>query len=357
VHESGDDLEPFRAMEAAFDRALTARPEMLHQGCFRFGGLPVRLRLLGGVLARHVERPFAHLTLESSEIPPSLKIDLWDASETGTASSPEATLPSGGQRWSVDDGVLAASHDGRFLWFERDRTQTCLDRREQRIVGWVAAADQLTLYERGKPLHLLLSVWYRDQGIQIVHAGLVGRDGRGVLFPGAGAAGKSTCALACAGSGFDYLGDDYVGFALAADSFKGYSLYGTARLDPGHLARFPALATHAVPPEPPHQLKSLLFLPEVFRVQAEIPISAIALPRITSRMESSVIPANKREALRAVLPSSVFFLVPSPGVRGADRLASLIQGVPTYWLEIGQELRQIPERVSELLDACARAGR
>ena len=41
-----------------------------------------------------------------------------------------------------------------------------------------------------------------------MHAGVVARNGRGVVFPGAADAGKSTLTAACLLEGFDYLSDE-----------------------------------------------------------------------------------------------------------------------------------------------------
>ena len=88
-----------------------------------------------------------------------------------------------------------------------------------------ASSERLSLYERGKPFRVLLSVWLHDRGVQVVHAALVARGDRGVLLPGRGGAGKTTSALTCLLAGFRYLGDDYVGLEGPVDgSFRGHSL-------------------------------------------------------------------------------------------------------------------------------------
>ena len=51
-------------MAAAFERALRARPDAVHQAHYRFGGRPVRLRVVGGLLAQLLGRPFAHLVAD-----------------------------------------------------------------------------------------------------------------------------------------------------------------------------------------------------------------------------------------------------------------------------------------------------
>jgi hypothetical protein len=52
--------------------------------------------------------------------------------------------------------------------------------------------------------YLMLS----QRHVAMVHAGLVARDGRGVMLCGAAAAGKSTLAYACARAGWTFLADD-----------------------------------------------------------------------------------------------------------------------------------------------------
>jgi hypothetical protein len=232
-------------------------------------------------------------------------------------------------------------------------TRAALDRVRGRLVGWVSSSDQLTVYERARPLAGPLLLWLSDHGVQAVHAGLVARDGRGVLFGGPSGAGKSTVALTCAQAGFDYLADDHVGLEADGEGgFVGHALFCSANLQPDHLQRFPALSAHGIRGRLPEEDKSLLLLSDFLpsRLTPTVSIAAVALPRVVSSPTTTLRRASKMEAALRLAPSSMFVLPHARGVRaGFGQLARLVEAVPSYWLELGQDLNEIPARVQEIL--------
>ena len=74
---------------------------------------------------------------------------------------------------------------------------------------WLPSGAAVPWYERAAPFRWLFDNLAARRGMSTLHAAAVGRDGNGVLLAGRGGAGKSTLALACVGSGFDYVSDDY----------------------------------------------------------------------------------------------------------------------------------------------------
>jgi hypothetical protein len=345
----------FAALASAFQRAAAARPDALTESHHVFGGHGVRIRLVGRRLARWFSAPFAHLAARDGErIVPSLAIDLWDEEETGI---PCPLSAQDGQSWDVGGGAFTLSPDRRFVGFRFRESLTGLDRKAQHVVGSQAGADRLSLYERGKPLHVLLTMWYSDRGIQLVHSGLVARDGRGVLLPGKGGAGKSTSALACLSAGFDYVGDDYVGVEiLGPGAFQAHSVFGSTWLEPGQLLRFPELASHAIAGLYAWERKPLVLLTPLFpqRLVRGASIRALALPRIADASATRFRPAAKAEVLLEIVPSSLLDQLLRPGAEGFRRLVKLVDGVPTYWLELGRDLAGIPPAVDALLAEATR---
>jgi hypothetical protein len=185
----------------------------------------------------------------------------------------------------------------------------------------------------------------------VIHAALVSKNGEGVLFAGKGGTGKSTAALACLEAGFDYLGDDYIGLDASEDSiFVGYRLYTATWLMAHHLVRFPRLIPHAIYPQRPAQEKTLVLLSRMFprQLSAVASIRALVLPRITSNPSVQIRPASKAEALFALAPSSIL-LRPGSGPATLNKLARLAEGIPCYWLDLGEDLTEIPNRIIELL--------
>jgi hypothetical protein len=348
----------FAALDAAFQEAAAVRHDLLTESHHVFGGLGVRIRLVGRRLARSFSAPFDHLAVREGErVVPRLAIDLWDEEETGIPCPLTAHDGQDKQGWDVGGGTFTLSPDRRFAGFRFRESLTGFDRKVERIVGAQAGSDRLSLYERGKPLHVLLTMWYSDRGIQLVHSGLVGRNGQGVLLPGRGGVGKSTSALACLSAGFDYAGDDYVGVeALGSGRFGAHSVFGSTWLEPAQLKRFPVLASHAIEGLYPWERKPLVLLAPLFpqRLVRGASIRALALPRIVDADATRFRPAARAEALLEIVPSSLLDQLLRPGAQGFRRLTELVDGVPTYWLELGRDLEGIPPAVEALLEDATR---
>lgn len=354
-----DCAAAFKALQAAFELAMERRPDCLCESFYTFAGRTVRFRIVGRELAEQIGRPFAHLVADTMISPVSdLAIDLWDQEEAGISCWGASTPHDVGSRQPSRDEVLTISSSGRFVGHQLLRSRAWLDRQARHLIGWTRSASQLSLYERGKPFHPLLCVWYYDRDVQVIHAGLVSLNGKGVLLPGMGGVGKSTSAVACLCAGFDFLGDDYVGLQVLADgSFVGHSLYSSTWLEPDHMARFPVLPLHAIRGLYPWEDKSLILLSDLFpkRLERIAPIRVLALPRVVDSSQSRIRPASKGEGLREIAPTSLFGVTPRPGARGFKRLAQLVERIPSYWLELGRDLSQIPQRVEELLALATRS--
>jgi hypothetical protein len=118
-----------------------------------------------------------------------------------------------------------------------------------------------------------------------------------------------------------------------------------------HLVRFPRLIPHAVYARRPDQEKSLVFLSDVFpdRLDTVAPIRALALPRVNGVSSPRLRRASRAEALFALAPKSLI-LLPSSGVKGLENLVRLAERVPCFWLELGQDMSEVPDRVEELID-------
>jgi hypothetical protein len=202
-----DGAEVFGVMSNAFSRVKAQFPKEVREFKYMIGGQHVSLCVVGCELARNISQVFKHLQTDEAKIgDTSLTIDLWDEHVTGIRSYSGASRP-GPDR----PDVTSISPDGRFVGQLQPVTVSCLDRKSGRIVGSMAWSDTVFIYERAKPLSRLILEWNNDRGIQVIHAGLVSRHGKGVLFVAKSGSGKSTASLACLCSGFDFAGDDFVG--------------------------------------------------------------------------------------------------------------------------------------------------
>ena len=347
--EDGFDGETvFQNMRSQFELAAAKYPDEVRDFFYVFGGLPVHMRVVGRELASHISRPFSHLRIdEPDSILPQLTIEIWDKNRMNGSS--QAPLNRDELEWTER---TIHSADCRYVAQQLPHTISCLDRDSQRITASIAWHDQIFIYERAKPLARLLLEWHNDRDVQMIHTGMVARDGGGVLLVGRSGAGKSTTSLACAWGGFQFLSDDYVGLQRHPDgTFIGHSLYNSVFVDTHHLSRFQELFRHAIKGRPPQEEKSVIILSQLFpeRLQRSAPIQALALVRVTNDAKPRIRPATKGEALLALGPSSLL-QIPNRnlGVRGFETLAKLVDRVSCYWLELGRDLQSITYQVNEL---------
>jgi hypothetical protein len=338
----------FKIMREAFAEAKRLHPCACRDSSYVLAGQPVRMRIVGRKLAEFMDLPFAHLRSEDAHLPvPGLTVELWDQSET------KISCQIGLTRDDLDlHPNLKRSADGRYASYQLQHSLVCLDRHSGFMVGYASNAEELSLYERGRPLHVPLSLWHKSLEMPLVHAGLVSKNGRGVLLAGPGGSGKSTSAVMCAYAGFDYLSDDLVGLELSSDGrFVGHSVYNSTFMEPDHLNRFPLLNRHAITGRYPFEKKHLVLLSQIASLKFErsCRIEAIVLPRVLHAPTSRLRPISKGEALLALAPSSLLVGERSYGLEGFDKLSRLVQQVSCDRLELGGALDEIPRVLEGLL--------
>jgi hypothetical protein len=339
-------------MDAAFQEALAASAFPVTIERYRFAGRAVGMRVLGGVLGERTRRAFAHLVDPSDPEAGGFRIDLWDERETGV---PLPSYAEPGPQWIACGGTLGVSPEGRCVSFRFADSITVLDRLDQRMIGCRRNGSYLSGGEFSKPLQLLLSVWLYDRGVQLVHAGLLSREGHGILLPGESGSGKSTTSLAAALQGLDFLGDDFVGIERDGGVFLGHSVYSTACLTAANLERFPELGPLAVKSTAAQEEKPILFLSEICpqRLPPTARVRAVALPRIRQD-RTEIRRATRAEALRQLAASTLHTVVPRPGREALQMLGELVESVPAYWVNLGPDLGDIGPVMDQILaSACA----
>jgi len=359
------DALPMREHLAAtrhwFGKACEASDDGVHTSFFRFGDMPVRMAVAGEALHGRLHKTFEHLAAAAGEVdedgPFALRVDAWERRATGLG-CPGVPFPPD-RNALLDEGIITAYGDDRVIRYERGHYVNAIDRVAGHIVTWRADGHDQALYERSKPFPNLLEVWYRDHGVQQLHAGLVAHEGKGVLFIGQSGSGKSTCTLACALDGFDYLGDDHNGLQMTGDGrCLGHSFYNAARIGPTHLDHFPELRPHEVPPHNAYDHKSLVWMTDVAAavggggVARSCEIVAVVMPRIVPEGPTRFAKASKVQTLIALAPSTL--KVPmGAGLGGFMNLTDFIPKMPCYTLACGPDVRQIPAAVRALLAEAA----
>jgi hypothetical protein len=331
-------------LDRAFSDAIRRAGDELTVTTLGFGGAAVRLRCVGSELASVATRAMAR---SSARALPTLELDLWDQSVSDTWSGASVAEDEIGVHATAAGEGLIPSACGRYVRYSGPGFAFRLDRDTRHAVGYCESAERLRWWNRSRPLQPLLSAWLAGEGMLLVHAALVARDGRAVILPGPNGAGKSTCALAALTAGLAVLSDDVV--AVARDEAQAAGLYTTLKVSRAALGPHPELASSAEPHGEPADDEFLLHLAELTEadLSATTTLSAIAFPRIAASEASSIEPLGDGRALVGLLAQ--LLAVESGGVQaGFARARRLVGELPVFRLAVGRDSSDLAERLAEL---------
>jgi hypothetical protein len=344
AERQGRGLTPEEYFEELSARYLTARrsaggiEEML-----RIGGTTVSLSFAGDALVPLLFPSLRHLAANGRA--PDATIRLWDAASTNV---PPPPFP-----WRDDDlgarGAVAALSDERIrCQFDPGSRVLTMQAPASPDALYVALdATVLPWYERAAPLRTTLQ-WLLGGGRRhLVHAGAVGAGGRGALIAGPGGSGKSTLAVACLEAGFDYAGDDYVLLVLEDEPIV-FSLFGTAKLAPASIALVPSLAPLVGTARDGEKLVVPLYEQRADRLAHSMTITALVLPHVNGGRVARLRPLPPAEALRRFAPSTILQM-PHEAAAAMRTMADLVEGVPSFVLELGDELEKASELIGRVL--------
>jgi hypothetical protein len=343
----------FAAAERRFALAAAARPEEVWTETGALAGRSFTLAFVGRNLAAAIGPSLRHLATSgpfADRRETSLR--LWDCAATGVE---KPDVPGGAEAFAEGEGWRVSSHaGGRYLCEDRPTSQFWLAQASGQCLGCFADAGSIGAAARARPLQRMASIFCRSLGLQEIHAGMVARDGAGVLLLGGGGRGKSTAALDGLHEGLDFIGDDSITIGDDGEHMRGYCLYASARVLPRQIARWPRFAGDwhvSNPPEP-----KMLLLPGTLTpcpVAASARIVAIALPVVAGN-GLRVLPAQNKDAFHALVHDSRdhysrFGLTPAEFAR----FAKLARSVPCYRLEVDDDPRRVAGALAGLIEEAA----
>jgi hypothetical protein len=344
THSRSESLDFFRrAMDAA------TRAEAVADSIDRFislGGETVRLRFSVGSLQSYVMPALDHLSASPTGAP-ALTVHIWDSASTGVqmprpAWRTEAVEFRGDVQGFNDDRISTA--------FQADASLLSIfDSESNEAVYWIRNSADIPFYEQAAPLLRIFHWWFRQRGMQVVHAAAVGTSSGGVLIAGKGGAGKSNTALACVKAGLGYASDDYCVLS-PGEVPQVWSLYNSGKTRTEDVERLPFLAPLIANPNRGTDEKALYFLQRgmAARLIRNFPLRAILLPRITGEVETRLQPASPSAGVLSLSPSTVSQL-PGSSRDAVATIARVCRKVPVYHLELGTDRNQIPRVISALL--------
>jgi hypothetical protein len=222
---------------------------------------------------------------------------------------------------------------------------------------WTHDANQLPGWVTSAPFRTIFHWFLAESNIHLMHGAVVGLNNKSILLTAKSGSGKSTTALACLLSGMDYLADDYVAITQVTDSGKikpfAHSLYHSAKITESGLDYFPEIREKIwntdFDTREDKREKALFFLMDYFpdQVKHTATLDALIIPKITGGV-TRLVPTSKIQALLAIAPTTLLQL-PLAETKKISAFKTIIEQVPCYTLELGPDVRAIPNLMKKFL--------
>jgi hypothetical protein len=315
---------------------------------FAIGSKNIRTRFAGTALVHRLVPALMHIRTNPTESP-ALTVCLFDSASTGVSMPPPPWPPTA---YGVRGEIEGYNTERIFTFYQPGLdVLRMIDLKRNLAIYWVDKEARVPWWESSFPLRSIIHWWSAAQPLQLMHSGAVGLPEGGVLIAGKSGSGKSTSTLSCINSELRYVGDDYVLVQTAPAPYV-YSMYNTAKLEPDNLDRLPHLRSLVSNPGQLEKEKAIIYLTDHFpeKLISGFPIRAIMLPRITGQRDTGLTQASQMASLRALMPTTIFHL-PRASQESFQKMSNLVKQVPSYHLELGTALSQIPQVILDLLDA------
>jgi hypothetical protein len=344
---AASETEQEEFFDAVLEKTLQAEAATgVVEHFFRVAGSIVRLVFAGDPLAELFVPALRHLEIEpSSDI--AMTFHVWDSESTGVEMIPPPfhsdRFTDRGDIWGFGSERIRTA----FHWIECSVNVMKLD--SSIGIYWVKTTQTLPYWCKASPLRTLFHWWMERQGCQLLHAAAVGNEHGCVLVTGKGGVGKSTTALACLRAGLRYIGDDYLVVQLDPQP-RIHSLYGTAKLNPDQVERFPEFANLVTNYRFLQDEKAVICLypAHAAQIASSLPLRAVLTPRVVARMATEF-HATSRIALQRAAAFTTMSQLPHAGRRTQDFIDRLITTLPGLEIQLGSALDGVAAAIVELL--------
>ena len=311
-------------------------------------GARVRLTFAGPALLTRMMPAMAHLELPPGHEEPAARLHVWDSESTGVPIAPRPCprdwLTDRGDIW----GMASRRFKSSFHWVESAINVFDLER----AIGvyWTDSASELPYWAKASPFRPLFHWWLERTGGLLLHGAAVGTVHGALLITGKGGIGKSSTALACLGAGMHYVGDDYVAVRLDPEP-RVFSLYSTAKLDPGQADRFPALRAQVVNRDLRADEKAVIQLHPDWTSQLarSLPLRAIATPTFGTGPDTTFHPIAAATVMRSASFTTMSQL-PHAGQRMHESIERMVRSLPRAEMRLGN-LESVAGSIREFLAA------
>jgi len=250
----------------------------------------------------------------------------------------------GRRRWAVDrfqhcELTDTLERHGLFGGFNADRgLWQFYDPLDRRGVQLTMPFDPYPLRDEAFPLQHFLQWAYQPLGLRLLRAASLGQDGRGVLLAGCSGAIRSELVLAGLNAGLCTVGDDFTIIESGHPEVRAFPVVRQLRQDAAGLARvgLDPQSLGATGPNGQGKYEFDVTALGYDRLASSLDISGIVVLRSARQQSAAMIPAAAQDAAQA-LTSCAFS--PLAGLRDEARfIADIASAVPTYWLEVGDDV-------------------
>jgi hypothetical protein len=313
------------------------------ENTYSIGGQIFKILSYGKFSTEKYLRALAHL-----EIPDSGKEDvriyLIESKSTGM------TPPQEWLNWSNIDaysGDLLNFGNNRAIFNSTEPSFIFADYHSHEVYYWINDFNSLPPNETAAPLRLVFHIWFEPTPLFLCHAAGLGFSQKGILLTGKSGSGKSTSTLSCLNTKIKYAGDDFI--LVDPEKNLVYSLYSVAKLNIEQFENFLHLKPHISNTEQIPREKGHVYIHESFTDSMinQFSIQAILLPTITGQQDTYIKECSKIEAVKALVPSSVWIL--RANTKAVEKMKLFISKTPTYRLMAGINLTQIAPILTEFI--------